>query len=58
MRIPLEKALLALKLLLEGMSVRSAERVSGLHRDTILNLLVLAGERCERLMLEKIRNVA
>jgi len=27
------------------------------HRDTILRLLVLAGERCEKLLGEKIRNV-
>ncbi|MFP5204908.1 MAG: hypothetical protein ACLGSH_06110 [Acidobacteriota bacterium] len=39
-----------LTLLLEGMSIRSAERVTGIHRDTILRLLVLAGERCARLM--------
>jgi IS1 family transposase len=36
------------------MSVRSAERITGVHRDTILRLLVLAGERCERLMDEKL----
>jgi len=41
-------------LLLEGMSVRSIERVTGVHRDTILRLLVLAGERCQRLMETKI----
>ena len=44
-------------LLLEGMSVRSAERITGVHRDTILRLLVLAGERCQRLMDEKIKNL-
>jgi len=42
---------------LEGMSVRSAERITGVHRDTILSLLVLAGERCQRLMDEKIKNM-
>ena len=48
MRLPLDKAESVLRLLVEGMSVRSVERVTGVHRDTILRLLVLAGERCER----------
>ena len=39
-----------IRLLVEGMSVRSIERITGIHRDTILNILVLAGERCERLL--------
>jgi hypothetical protein len=43
MRLPLDKALLCLRLLLEGVSVRSTERVTGAHRDTIMSLLVLAG---------------
>ena len=53
MRIKLEDAVLALKCLVEGNSVRSTERLTGLHRDTILDLLLLAGERCEALMKEK-----
>jgi transposase-like protein/IS1 family transposase len=57
MRLPLDRAEAVLKLLLEGMSVRSAERVTGIHRDTILRLLVLAAERCERLMEEKIKSL-
>ena len=43
MRLPLDQAVRILQLLLEGMSVRSAERITGVHRDTILRLLVLAG---------------
>jgi hypothetical protein len=57
MRLPKEKAEMVLKLLLEGMSVRSAERITGVHRDEILRLLVLAGERCQRLIDEKIKNL-
>jgi transposase-like protein len=44
------RGLLALKMLLEGSSIRSTERVTELHRDTILRLLVLCGERCEKVM--------
>ena len=57
MRLPLDKAVLSLRLLLEGTSIRSAERLTGIHRDTILKLLVLVGKRCDRLMLEKIANI-
>src|SRR5207249_6010202 len=37
--------------------IRSASRVTGLHRDTIMRLLVTAGERCEALRATTIRNV-
>ena len=58
MRLPLEKAINVLTLLVEGCSVRSVERVTGVHRDTILDLLVLVGERCERLLENRIKRIA
>src|SRR5215204_3497791 len=58
MRISLDKAEMCLKLLLEGMSIRSIQRITGLHQETILNLLVLAGEKCERMMRERIKGLA
>lgn len=57
MRLPLEKALLCLQLLLEGMSIRSTSRITGVHKCTIFNLLLLAGERCERLLATKMRGI-
>jgi transposase-like protein/IS1 family transposase len=57
MTIPMEKAILAIRMLLEGSSVRSVERITELHRDTILKLLVVAGEKCEKIMGRYIRNV-
>ena len=41
-----QRGLLALQLLLEGNSVRSAERITGIQRDTIIRLLLEVGERC------------
>ena len=41
-----EKALLCLNLLVEGNSVRSTERITGVHRDTILSLLETVGKKC------------
>jgi hypothetical protein len=57
MTTPHDKALLALRLLVEGNSVRSIERTTELHRDTILRLLVLVGEKCEKIMGRLIVNV-
>lgn len=57
MTLPLEKAILVLRMLLEGSSIRSIERTTEVHRDTIMKLLVLAGEKCEKIMAEKVRNV-
>ena len=36
--------------LVEGNSIRSTERMTGVHRDTICRLLVRVGEGCESLM--------
>jgi len=50
MSVPIEKALLALQLLIEGVSMQTTERITDTHRDTVLGLLVLAGEKCEKLL--------
>jgi len=57
MYLPIEKAEMILRLLLEGNSVSSVERVTEVHHTTILKLLVLAGAKCDRIMSRKVRNV-
>jgi IS1 family transposase len=57
MYLSVEKAEMVLRLLLEGNSVSSVERITEVHHTTILKVLVLAGEKCERIMATKIRNV-
>jgi transposase-like protein len=57
MYLPVEKAELVLKLLLEGNSISSVVRLTDVHQKTILKLLVLAGEKCERIMGQRVRNV-
>lgn len=57
MRIELKDAVTALSLLLEGMSIRAVERITGLHRDTIDDLILVVGENCGRLLESKIKNV-
>jgi IS1 family transposase len=46
-----------LSLLVEGMSIRSVERITGHHRDTVTRLLVLAGRKCEGLLAELVQGV-
>jgi transposase-like protein/IS1 family transposase len=53
-----EKAEAAIRLLVEGNSIRSTERVTGLDRNTIMKILVLAGQKCELIMGRYVRNVA
>ena len=50
MTVPMDKALLALQLLIEGNSIGSTERITDLDRNTIMELLVLAGEKCNKVM--------
>ena len=57
MYIPQDRAVLALQLLLEGNSIRSTERITNLDRNTIMRALILAGERCKKLMDEKMRDL-
>ncbi len=57
MYIPQDRAVMALRLLLEGNSIRSTERITGLDRNTIMSLLVKAGDCCETLFASKIINL-
>lgn len=40
------------------MSIRSIQRITGAHQKTILDLFVIAGEKCERIMNAKIKGIA
>src|SRR6266550_5427091 len=51
------KALAVLSHLVEGCSIRSTERLTGVHRDTILTLLTIAGRKCETLMRDRIQGL-
>ena len=58
MNLPDYKIELVLGLLLEGNSIRSIERITGIEKKTITRVLLHAGEHCEELMTRKIRGVA
>ncbi|HJP95857.1 MAG TPA: IS1 family transposase [Candidatus Saccharimonadales bacterium] len=57
MYLPLEKAVRCLQLLVEGCSLRTVERVTGVSLHTLLKLLVAAGEKCEQFLESRIQNV-
>jgi transposase-like protein/IS1 family transposase len=52
-----ERVVLALRLMVEGNSLRSTQRISGLDINTLMKVLVKAGEKCEKLMGRTLVNV-
>jgi IS1 family transposase len=56
LRVDLDKAVQIIAMLVEGVGVRAVERLTGVHRDTVLNVLEVAGCKCARLMDARVRN--
>jgi IS1 family transposase len=52
-----DKKLSVIASLVEGNSIRSTERMTGVHRDTICRLVVETGDRCNALMDGAMRNL-
>src|SRR5579863_135725 len=52
-----EKKLAVVIAMVEGNSIRSVERMTGVHRDTIMRLVVRVGQNCERMLDEKLRGL-
>jgi IS1 family transposase len=57
MRTPMDKAIQILRLLLEGNSVRSTERLTGVGKRAILKIVLTVGERCADAFYKLVRNV-
>lgn len=49
-RLKMERELAVISALVEGVSIRNIERMTGVHRDTIVRLLNRVGERCSPLL--------
>src|SRR5437773_2224348 len=56
-RVEEAKMILCLRMLLEGNSIRSVERITGVHRDTIIDAMVTLGTKCKRLLESRIHRV-
>jgi transposase-like protein/IS1 family transposase len=52
-----DKVVQVVHLLVEGVGIRSAARLTGLDQKTILKIIASAGEQCARLLDERIKNV-
>lgn len=52
-----DKKVMAVSMLCEGSSIRAVERVTGVHRDTIMRLGVRVGEACAVILDSKMRNL-
>lgn len=52
-----DKQIAVIGLLAEGSSIRSIERVTGVHRDTIMRLGVRVGKGCQTLLDRKLRDL-
>lgn len=56
-RVPLGRRVQIINCLVEGNSIRSTERMTGTHRDTICRLLVEVGDGCAKLMDEQMHDL-
>lgn len=56
-RLSADKIELVFKLLVDGNSIRATERITDVHRDTILSLLKTVGERCLMLQETLVKNI-
>ena len=58
MRLDPAKAVQVLKMLLEGMSIRACERMAGVKRDTICDLVLHVGTNCQHFLENNVPAVA
>lgn len=47
-RLPIDRAVMCLRMILEGNSIRATSRLTGTDKNAIIDLIVLIGQRCER----------
>jgi IS1 family transposase len=56
--LPMDKQISIIAALCEGSSIRAIERMTGVHRDTVMRLGVKVGQGCTALMDAKMRNLS
>ncbi len=56
-RLNLQRRTQIINCLVEGNSIRSTERMTNTHRDTVMRLALEVGQGCERIMDEKMRGL-
>lgn len=58
MRIGLDKATKIIEMLTEGLSISTTSRLTDTKPHTIIDLLVLVGERCEKFLADRLRDLS
>jgi len=53
----MDKQTAVISALVEGVSIRSIERMTGVHRDTVMRLMVRVGQGCEKVMDQHMRDL-
>lgn len=56
-KLRVEKQITILSALVEGNSIRSIERMTGVHRDTIMRLIVRTGKLCQSFMIKTAKDL-
>jgi hypothetical protein len=56
-QLSIEKQIMIASLLVEGNSIRSIERITGTHRDTIMRLGITLGEKAQDILDKKMKNL-
>jgi IS1 family transposase len=56
--LPKDKQIMIVSALAEGSSIRAVERITGVHRDTVMRLGIRVGEGCAKLLDERMRNLS
>ena len=56
-RLKKDKQIQVVSALVEGSSIRSTERMTGVHRDTIMRLMIRVGEGCSQMMDRDLRGL-
>ena len=56
-RLPISRQAQIIGGLVEGNSIRSVERMTNTHRDTVMRLMVRVGDGCARIMDEEMRGL-
>lgn len=57
-RLSMEQRTQAIGCLVEGSSIRSVERMTGIHRDTIMRLMVNVGNACDQFMRDQMTDLS
>lgn len=55
--LSIEKQVAVVNALAEGNAIRAIERMTGIHRDTVMRLGIRAGENCAKIMDREMRNL-